>query len=120
MSQLITFEKEIRSLFNAVEFVTQTCDQINKDLLGLSALFVSIPPNHNVENLLQLIADEVKPILADLVEKGLLQQFIYKVDMPEKKYQACLKNGNWDELSFLIIWREAQKVFLKKKFSAKG
>lgn len=119
MSKGIALENEMRSLFNVVEFVAQTCDQMNKDLLGLSDLAVSLPPNHNAENVLPLIADQVKLILTNLLEKGLLQQFIYKVDMPEKEYRACLNSGNWDELSFLIIWREAQKVFLKKKFSAK-
>jgi len=52
-----------------------------------------------------------------LHEKNLLQQFVYAVDLPENQYLKTLADGDLKELAYLILRREAKKVYLKMRFS---
>jgi hypothetical protein len=114
LSQILYTKNEIRSHFNAAEFVSNTRAQVNKDLAGLSITEI---PNHNSEiDPLVSLQNDLMPIIEELNNAGNLSQFIYKVDLPEKLFQEALFAGNYDELSYLIIQREAQKVFLRRKF----
>lgn len=115
MFHLITSETEIRSLFNQSEFVAQTCDQINKDLLGISEQTITIPsPSVNpLDDLCrQLIA-----VFESLNSLEKLAQFVYRVDLPEDHFRQNLDEAQWHQLTFLIVRREAQKVFLRRRFS---
>ncbi|MCC7453968.1 MAG: hypothetical protein IT222_07375 [Crocinitomix sp.] len=107
---LITTENELKKAFDTVNFVEQTCAQINKDLNGLSERIVS------TRQLNDPLADFIEQLIPIISEMKDLQQFIYKVDLPEKIYINAVSQLNWHELSYQIIRREAQKVFLRDRF----
>lgn len=85
--------------------------------MGISALDIAVP-NVSKDNPLSNLMKELFPIFDHLSESGNLSQFIYKVDLNEKDFQNALSQSGWDELAFLVIRREAQKVYLKNKFSS--
>lgn len=116
MTYLIQTKNEIREYFNSADFLIQTYGQINKDLIGISHLNIVVP-DKGINNPLNNLTVQLSPIFDQLSESGNLSQFIYKVDLNENDFQNALNQSNWDELAFLVIRREAQKVFLKKKFS---
>jgi hypothetical protein len=108
---LIGSENELKKAFDAAKFVDQTCVQINKDLNGHSDAIIS---HHQLIDPLEDLIEQLIPIIAEMKD---LQQFIYKVDLPEKIYINAISQLNWHELSYQIIRREAQKVFLRDRFS---
>ncbi len=56
-------------------------------------------------------------IISDMSD-SILQQFVYKVDLKEYDYlNAISARDNFQKLVFLIIQREAQKVYFKIQFS---
>ncbi len=114
MSKILFTKNEIRSHFNAAEFVSKTRAQVNKDLAGLSVF--EVPVSSSGMDPLKSLQDDLIPIIEDLSDAGNLYQFIYKVDLPERSFQEALSNHDFFELSYLIVQREAQKVFLRIKF----
>ncbi len=60
---------------------------------------------------------QLLPILNQLAEQSKLSQFIYLVDLNEDDFKKSLQQQGFSELSYLVIKREAQKVYLKNKFS---
>lgn len=109
---LITTENELKKAFDTVNFVEQTCAQINKDLTGLSERIIS---TRHLNDHLADFMEQLIPIISEMKD---LQQFIYKVDLPENIYINAVSQLNWHELSYQIIRREAQKVFLRDRFRA--
>jgi hypothetical protein len=110
---------DLTTFFNQKEFVASTITQINKDLQGLFFEDYVIDIDHS-ENLLHDSIAALAPILTILSKRQpeQLSQFIYKVDLNEKKYFDSLsKDHSLKHLSFLILEREAQKVYLRKRFS---
>ena len=103
------FDKEI--------FVQKTAFQINKDLNGLSDYKVDPDFNQAQEKSLDHFLDLLQTALLDLHEKNLLQQFVYAVDLPENQYLKTLADVDLKELAYLILRREAKKVYLKMRFS---
>lgn len=110
---------ELNGFFNQRQFVESTVAQINKDLLGLSYADFVLHENNEFTILENLIRN-LQPILLELSKRQpeQLSQFIYRVDLPEKKFHSALaENQSFEKLAYLIIEREAQKVFLRQKFS---
>ncbi len=115
MSGIIRTKREIQSQLSSVLFVEQTCSQINKDLLGISEVFVTsdnLLDNEPMEGL----TNQLLLIFESFNGPEKLSQFIYKVDLPEMDFQEALSKGDWNNLAFLVIRREAQKVYLKNMF----
>jgi hypothetical protein len=110
---------ELQSFLNQKDFVDATVAQINKDLQGLfygNFEAAKTPENNLLENLVQ----PLKPILVELSKRQpeQLSQFIYRVDLAEKKFFESLSSDETlQRLSLLIIEREALKVYLRLKFS---
>ncbi|NOQ76038.1 MAG: hypothetical protein GQ574_28790 [Crocinitomix sp.] len=97
-------------------FALQTCVQINKDLQGVSLMTVSLTDIKETTILEDLI-QQLMPILNELVAESKLSQFIYLVDLNETDFKKSLQRENFSDLAYLVIKREAQKVYLKNKFS---
>ncbi|MFK8038449.1 MAG: hypothetical protein AB8B74_09180 [Crocinitomicaceae bacterium] len=100
-----------------IDFLKETCHQINKDLNGLTTIQVQLTEQlleYPFENLIT----QMIPIIVDLDNSGSIQTFIYRVDLPETKY-LDFKIRNTDSHQFIcqIIERSAQKVFLRWHFS---
>lgn len=110
---------DLNSFFLQKDFVASTIAQINKDLQGLYYEDCSINLDHS-ENLLPDLIAALTPILITLSKRQpeQLSQFIYKVDLNENKFfDSISRDQSLDHLSYLIIQREAQKVYLRKRFS---
>lgn len=110
---------ELKSFFDKIEFVTSTIDQISKDLQGLYKGDFS-PTLSNSPDILNSLISELKPILITLsnYQPEQLSQFVYRVDLNESLFMASLnEDTSLQDLSFRIIEREAQKVYLRFKFS---
>lgn len=114
MTSLIKSESEIRNCLDADEFVLATIAQINKDLGGISEL--SLVFDKVSTNQLESLREQMKQILSLLQNLGRIAQFIYRVDLNERDFRKTLQDENWHELAFLVIRREAQKVFLRHHF----
>jgi hypothetical protein len=114
-----TSANDLTNFFNQKEFVASTIAQINKDLQGLYYEDYSIDLDLS-DNLLQDSISALTPILTSLSKRmpEQLSQFIYKVDLNEKKFfDSISADSSLENLSYLILEREAQKVYLRKRFS---
>ena len=110
---------ELQSFFDQTRFIEATVAQINKDLQGLFYGDFSFIPSSEKNPLEQLVTQLV-PIITDLSKRQpeQLAQFIYRVDLPEKKFvEAITEDSALQLLAFRIIEREALKVYLRMKFS---
>ncbi len=110
---------QLDTFFNQKDLVVCTITQINKDLLGLYHEDYTVKLDQS-ENLLHTSIVALIPILMTLSKRQpeQLSQFIYKVDLPEKTFfDSLATDQSLEHLAFLIIEREAQKVYLRKRFS---
>lgn len=111
-------KNEINAFFDSKAFVDSTIGQLNKDLQGLFFDELNSDFNSDTPIIDQLIS-KLQPVLQSLSKQQpeQLSQFIYRVDLGEKKYIDSLANDiSLKELSYLVIEREAQKVYLRAKF----
>jgi len=111
--------EQLRQFFDQKEFVSATVAQINKDLQGLA--YADFEYTFSTEkNHLQELSTQLKTILLELSKRQpeQLSQFIYKVDLQERKFIASLeKDLTLHDLALLIVEREALKIYLRQKFS---
>ncbi|MBI3134890.1 MAG: hypothetical protein HYZ14_09485 [Bacteroidetes bacterium] len=110
---------ELKSFFDQRAFVESTVAQINKDLLGLYYGDFSLSDSSQ-KNLLEELVTSLAPVLIELSKRQpeQLSQFIYRVDLGETKFfDALTADASFKKLAFLIIEREAMKVYLRIKFS---
>ena len=113
---LLTTKNGIKNFFSKEEFVLKTCEQIQKDLLGLTAVNQDFNIDFNQDVMIQMV--DLMQLELKSLSGGELQQFIYKVDLNEQVFNTAMaQNDDYEELIFLIIQREAQKVYLKHKLS---
>ena len=107
---------EIKDCFSNEEFVIKTCQQIDKDLVGLldSHLEFKIDFQGDVlEQIVRTLAANLK----ELNSQNLLQ-FMYNVDLKEQELVSNLnRKMGLEDLAFKVIRREAQKIFLRIKYS---
>ncbi len=108
---------ELEQYFANHDFVKRTVLQIEKDLSGLCDLRldsseIGSDPLKTLEVYLLNVLEE---LLNSPNQK--LAQFIYKVDLPQEKFEQLLVVRDMQELAHEIIRREAQKVYLRKKFA---
>jgi hypothetical protein len=108
-------KSDLLGFFSNEEFIQKTFAQISKDLLGLTKSELQFKRDMNQDVLRQMM-EELMTVLSKMNEQT-LQQFIYKVDLKEVNFlEAITKNDGFHDLSFLVIKREAQKVFIKAHF----
>ena len=104
---------------NDEAFVQKTLEQIEKDAQG----YIDVPKfiSNNDKIYVNSVA-WISSILHRIMEKNRAQflQYLYRVDIPEKIVHPILKDwseSSYQELAKIILQREAQKVFLRAKFS---
>lgn len=114
MTALIKSETEIRNFLDADEFVQETIVQMNKDLDGISELSMFF--DEVSANQLESLREQMKQILISVQNPERIAQFVYRVDLNEHDFRNALQDENWHDLAFLVIRREAQKVFLRHHF----
>ena len=108
---------ELTAYWSEDRFVLDTYRQVQKDLLGLAELELS--EDRLLEDPYPVLQAYILEIIDDLTKShdDKLAQFIYKVDLPERKFHRLIGTGNLEDLSHEILRREAQKVYLRRKFS---
>ncbi len=114
MSVLIKSETEIGNFLRTDEFVQATIAQTNKDLIGVSERLLVF--DETATNQLDSLRDQLMQIVVAMQNPERIAQFIYRVDLVESDFRNALKDENWYDLAFLILRREAQKVFLRHHF----
>lgn len=116
MLQLLT-TTELKDAFNDGSFVVKTQEQILKDFQrsGFDIPALEEEKTYNYEAL-HLIVQEALGEVIKIGEKTLLQ-LIYQIDLPQQLFlEVVTKSTFLEELSELIIRREALKVYLRSKF----
>ena len=103
--------------FQSVDFVLKTQQQIAKDFnlsaVDFDALFLSQELDYDE------ILIEVQAKLVEVMKFGETQllQLMYQIDIPQSQFLDLLgKSTIAEELSELILRREAYKVYLRSKF----
>lgn len=97
------------------KFVEQTKQQIIKDAYGLCDV-----PSFEIDFEKPLISQFI--VWIDAIQQSIrysgntVDQFYYIVDLPEKEVRNIQIDSN-NALNELILYREAQKVYLRKMFS---
>jgi len=114
LKALIKSETEIRSFLDADEFVNGTIAQMNKDLGGISERIVVFESTAN--NHLESLREQLIIIFSSIQNLERIAQFIYRVDLNERDFRIALQDEDWHHLAFLVIQREAQKVFLRHHY----
>lgn len=97
------------------DFVEKTIQQINKDF---PPILEPIPKNTPAEHVFDHLSVRLEFLLKECKEK--VPQYIYQVDLPESKVNKLFEtnfNKIIIKLTELILEREAQKVYLKLKWS---
>ena len=110
----LTTIKELVAQFNIDEFVEKTIIQINKDLASYSNQSIE---KSNCQNILDGMVKGLLPIIKEMFESNGLEQFIYRVDLDEKKWIYFTQGFDFEYLCEQIIIREAQKIYLRELFS---
>ena len=112
---MLTTINHLKQQFSIENFVEKTVNQFNKDAFGLSDVVIKVPPLDE-PNVLELLIADVRYALKALSDSSHLQQFIYKVDLNEKKWIYFTSFQNYELLAEEVIIREAQKVYLREMF----
>lgn len=110
-------QKDARVRIEQADFALKTQQQIEKDFHSSGALFESSFTS-TAWNYSQIF-DAVQDQLAEIMKKGETQllQLLYQIDIPQSQFLASLGESNFSEqLTELIVRREAFKVYLRSKF----
>ena len=109
---------ELETYWSEDHFVLETYRQVQKDLLGL--FDAEISKEHLLSNPYPVLHEFILRVISKLAENSddRLAQFIYKVDLKESRFLSFISVGDTDGLAHEILHREAQKVYLRRKFSS--
>lgn len=97
------------------EMYTAVYEQLKKDFHPYSTLHEA-PPSLSS----QWLFDEVARLLSDLLRNhpSSLQPFLYRVDISESQMRRAMQTSSpdtkLDQLTWMILRREAQKVWIRK------
>ncbi len=104
--------------FSNKGFVLNTQKQLAKDF-GQNGFYFSdafSEVSFSRQEIEQVVAEQLMEIMR-LGETKLLQ-LLYTIDLPEKEFFSILGKPNFlQELSAKIVFKEAYKVYLRKRFS---
>ena len=119
MSDLILTESDLNSFIDKENFVEKTCFQISKDFSTVYHDTIDFQFDGN-EPLLSQLIQQLSSVIDEVSKmgSGTMLQLMYTIDLNENEYYNSLGfDDSSQKLAFLIIRREAQKVYLKNKFS---
>ena len=107
---------QLQKYFSDEQFVLATIKQIHKDLSGLIKLNEDLKIDFD-----QAIYPQLEIHLQQMFLKMndiSIQQFTYRVDLKEFDYLNALSDqDDYKKLTFLVIQREAQKVYFRIQYS---
>lgn len=110
---------ELIPYFHEAGFRLKTQQQLSKDFAQHGIYFRELFTTESL-NSDQIIAEVHTKLREYLAAKKALLPLLYTVDIPEKKYQKWLLSelNDLEVLTWMLVEREAQKVFLREKFKA--
>ncbi len=101
-------QEQVKQALIDQSFRVATLEQLQKDFQRCGLELMSIDPSQ----LLEAIEACIK-----LVSNTQLQQLIYLIDIPESIFHSLSRKESFhQELSEVILMREALKVYLRHKF----
>ncbi len=117
MNELSEFSALQLSL-NDSDFVLKTQEQIAKDFGKFNLFFPEefLTAALTKETIESFVAERI----ADLMQEGetRLLQLLYTIDLPEKEFLSLTTQADFlAQLSKRILYREAYKVYLRRKYS---
>jgi hypothetical protein len=102
-------QEQVKQALSNQAFRAETLVQLQKDFQRCGLEFIS----NELLELLPSIEECIKP-----VSTRQLQQLIYLIDVPESIFLSLSRKDSFhQELSEVILMREALKVYLRHKFS---
>ncbi|MFZ9027693.1 MAG: hypothetical protein ACO2Z9_01695 [Crocinitomicaceae bacterium] len=110
-------KKQVLEQFRIPDFVLKTQRQIHKDfsVQGLTVDDTLLEKELDYESIFLIVTDALSSVMR-LGERQLLQ-LNYQIDIPQSQFLKAITEENpIEELSTLIIRREAYKVYLRTKF----
>jgi hypothetical protein len=118
-NELNTILKALNESLHSQDFVLKTQQQLAKDFRQHGFEFGDFfeKDSLNLQELIPLVSNQLAEIIENHPSKWL--PLIYTLDISEKKYHTFLQKTNLDwlnEFAFVVIQREAQKVFFREKF----
>ena len=108
---------QLLAQFESTEFVLKTQAQVVKDFNQFSIDFPEsfVSTTWQLEDILLIIEEKLTELL-QFGEQTLLN-YLYQVDVPEKKFVQLLNDKLFlSKLSEIILKREAYKVYLRSKY----
>ncbi len=116
MTNVLTSE-EFKVQFESSDFVLKTQRQIIKDFLPSSLYFSE--DFDSIEYSQSEILDQISTNIGRIMKRGETQflQLLYQIDIPQSSFLKLLNKPDFiDEISWLILKREAFKVYLRSNF----
>lgn len=103
--------------FQEADFRLKTQQQLAKDFAQHGLFFRELFSTESL-NPDEIIAEIQTKLTEFIATKKALLPLLYTIDIPEKKYQTWLLNesNNLENLTWMLVEREAQKVYLREKF----
>lgn len=109
-------QHDLIEILRTDDFALKTQFQIKKDF-GMFGIFLF--DQTNPDPTYDQLFIEVNTGLAEVTEQGeqALLRLLYQIDIPEKDFLTAVSSENFiEQMSQLIIRREAYKVYLRSKF----
>lgn len=110
-------KRQVLEQFRIPDFVLKTQQQIHKDfsVQGLTVNGILLEKELSYDEIFILVTEALSDVMR-LGERQLLQ-LNYQIDIPQSQFLRAITDENpIQELSALIIRREAYKVYLRTKF----
>lgn len=110
-------KEELQTQFNIPDFVLKTQRQIAKDFAIIGFSFDTSFESEEFDY--PKIKSEVQSQIEEVMKLGEsnLLQLLYQIDIPQSKFLSIITEANFiEQISEMIIRREAYKVFLRSKF----
>lgn len=117
MNDLIT-NSELRSYLDNEEFILKTQQQLAKDFAKFNLFFSEKFEIRTLSK--EEIEHQIGQLIVELMKEGetRLLQLLYTIDLSETQFLAITTDPDFiAKISEKILFREAYKVFLRRKFS---
>lgn len=110
---------DLSTLTNRAELIQLTAAQIIKDfdLFGITINF-----SGNADTAYKELHMQLTPILANSYKTNSenFSNLLYRIDIKEKKLAELSRENYFEELAQMIIFRELEKVIIRKYYAAGG
>lgn len=116
MNELLIDEAKLNTLQNEAKFINDVIRQIRKDFAKFNLELQSFSHIPSLSELTNAVNECVIEFMTKQTKR--LPEFMYTIDIPEKLFNELLESqAFYEDLSMMLIKREAMKVYLRSQFS---